>query len=292
MGSKEKRQKLFDELAVNLSFYTEGKFRDVFRCPICLKVFDSIEHLSDAHVIPKALGGNTITLTCKRCNSEVGSRIERYETQRARFNSAFSGNGKDHWRVYLSPKIISNSFQNNGRIAADMRLVENNNRVDLFLQIIPDCYCPKTLDALTKSLESADASVTIEIQARAGWHRAKLTYLHAAFLFLFSQFGYKWALDPCAQVIREQIQTPEEDLIEFSVIELGDPELIDYLLKEQSQITWYLITEPEESRGFLIVFSGLEHWNSPVGVWMPLFGCSYKIPKGVRVAFYREKEKP
>lgn len=279
MGSKEKRQKLFDELAVNLSFYTEGKFRKVFGCPICLKVFDSIEHLSDAHIIPYALGGNTVTLTCKDCNSKVGSKIEHYESERAKFNTAFSGKGDNPWRVFLSPKIDSSKSQNIGKIAADMRLIENNNRIEFIFDIVPKRYSPEALNELTKSLESDNASINIEFQSRSGWDRAKLTYLHAAFLFLFSQFGYEWALDPCTQVIREQIQNPEKNLIDFSVIELTDLELLDYLSREQSKITWYLVTEPEEAKGFLIVFSGIEHWNKPIGVWMPLFGCSYEMPK-------------
>lgn len=278
-NNKEKKQKLFNQLAANLSFYTKGEFREQIGCPICLKLFDSTDELSLAHIIPNALGGNIVTLTCKQCNNEVGSRIECYETERARLKSAFSGDGAGHWRVLLSPEINSNDVQNIGKIAADMRLIQDNNRVNISLKVIHERYCPKALEELTKSLESTNASVNIEIQARAGWNRAKLTYLHAAFLFLFSQFGYEWALDPCTQVIREQIQRPEENLIEFSVIKLVDPELIDYISRKQSPITWYLMTDPEESRGFLIVFSGLEHWDHPIGVWMPLFGRSYEVPK-------------
>jgi len=285
MKSKEKKrklQKLFDELRVNLSFYKEGEFEGKIGCPICLNLFDFTD-LSLAHIIPNALGGNNFTLTCKKCNSLVGSKIERYETERAKFNSAFSGKGETTWRVELFPKIGSSNSPNTGKIVADMSLVRNSDRVNLSLKIVPGCYCPKALDELKQSLESADALVNLKFQARAGWRRARLTYLHAAFLFLFSQFGYEWALDPCTQVIREQILQPEKNLLEVSIVELTDSKLIGSFAKDQPKITWYLITEPEESRGFLIVFSGLEHLYYPIGIWMPLFGYAYKalkVPNG------------
>ncbi|BAZ25975.1 hypothetical protein NIES4073_68810 [Kalymmatonema gypsitolerans NIES-4073] len=278
---RQKRQEIFHELAINLAFYTEGKIRQRFACPFCLKLFDSIDQLSDAHIFPEALGGRTITLACKGCNSAIGSKIESYETERVKFNDAFSGKGQNCWKVALTPKSDNVNSQNIGKVTAEMKLVENEARTELQFHVTPKGYSPKALEEISKLWGEAGSSVNVEFQARAGWTRGKLTYLHSAFLFLFSQFGYEWALDPCTQVIREQIQKPEEDLISFDPLALAGSELTNHLPDGQAQISWYLITEPKESRGFLIVFSGLEHWSNPLGVWMPLFGCSYEPPKSI-----------
>lgn len=43
------------------------------RCPICL----SAGSMTDEHVPPEALGGTVMTSTCRRCNNELGSSIDR-----------------------------------------------------------------------------------------------------------------------------------------------------------------------------------------------------------------------
>jgi hypothetical protein len=56
---------------------TEG---NLYACPICLRTFgrDQVDHLSEEHVPPQSLGGKVIVLTCRRCNSEGGSRGNRF----------------------------------------------------------------------------------------------------------------------------------------------------------------------------------------------------------------------
>lgn len=43
------------------------------RCPICL----STGSMTAEHVPPEAIGGRIITLTCDRCNNELGSSIDK-----------------------------------------------------------------------------------------------------------------------------------------------------------------------------------------------------------------------
>src|SRR5215203_478907 len=61
-----------------------------FRCPLCLSDFrhapeaplDQI--VAEEHVVPKALGGRIVTLTCRRCNNTHGSALEKHLIQRVR----------------------------------------------------------------------------------------------------------------------------------------------------------------------------------------------------------------
>lgn len=271
-SNQQKRQQRFNELSINLGFYTNYQFRGQFACPICLRLFNSIDELSDAHIVPQAMGGSLVTITCKKCNNEVGSTIESYEIERAKFNRTFSGDGKNSWSVSLYPL---HSNKESGKVIANMRLIEDGQKQTYEFKIIPRQYSPAALKEIRKSLMNPGGGFNVNLRAKAGWRRARLTYLHSAFLFLFDQFGYEWALNPCTTLIREQIQKPQEDLISFNTIELfkfsGD------LTKPSVN----LIVQPKESKGFLVIFPQLAHWELPVAVWMPLFDSPYQLPEEV-----------
>jgi hypothetical protein len=265
----QQRQKMFNELSINLATYSNPKITDKFVCPICLEILNSSENLSVAHILPKALKGRSFTLTCTRCNNNIGSNIESYEDKRAKLISANS------CPVRLRP-LDSSSSKEHGNITANMTLIDDKSSI-LRLDLISKQSSPHTIQKLEEHWGKPGFSFQIEFKA-CQWSRAKLTYLHSAFLFLFSQFGYEWALDPCTKAIREQLQKPEEDIISFEVGELINFEFANFP-RNPEPLSLYLIREPEESKGFLVVFSGLKHWNSPIGVWMPLFGSSYKLPE-------------
>lgn len=275
----QKRQLLFNKFAANLSFYTKGRLENQFICPLCKNAFDSIQNLSDAHIFPDALGGRSVTLTCKDCNSTVGSQIEIYGIEQANLQRRLSGAGQESQKVLMSLPERLNYPHNTGKVTADLQFIQNGDVRTL--RFIPrlQSSAPRALEEIEKCLDSNEP-IDIEFTAKANPRKAELTYLHSAFLFLFSQLGYQWVLDPCAEVIREQLQNPEKEHIKFSTIPLTYGNFWDTLPDGKSQTSWYLITDPEISKGFLIVFSGLDYLDNPLGVWMPLFeNLSYQMPK-------------
>src|SRR5437868_1137324 len=76
---------LFDRYAADLKRFAPA-LAEQFGCPLCLKAFPHSEPLgevvSEEHVVPGALGGRITTLTCKRCNNEMGSKLESHLVQR------------------------------------------------------------------------------------------------------------------------------------------------------------------------------------------------------------------
>lgn len=271
-SKQQKRQQRFNDLSINLGFYTNNEIPGQFVCPICLTLFDSINDLSDAHIVPEAMGGSLVTITCRKCNNEVGRTIESYEIERAKFNRTFLGDGKNSWRVRLYPL---DSNKESGKVLADMSLIEDGQKQTWKFKIVDRQYNPAALNEIIKSLMNPSGGFNVNFRAKAGWCRAKLTYLHSAFLFLFDQFGYEWVLNPCTTPIREQIQKPQEDLISFNTIQL--PKFSGDLTKPSLN----LIVKPKESKGFLVIFPKLAHWELPVAVWMPLFDSPYKLPEDV-----------
>jgi hypothetical protein len=50
--------------------------------------------------------------------------------------------------------------------------------------------------------------------------KGRLTYLHTAFLYLFHEFGYEWALNPYTAKIREQLLNPDQNILEVLLVTL------------------------------------------------------------------------
>lgn len=227
---------LSNELAANLSLNTGGAIQNH---SICTKQFSSIQELSDAHIFPKALGYRQVTITCRGCNNDVGSKIESHEVEKARLEEFVTGNSGRSHRVLLTPECGSISDESHGRVTAEMTILDTDIRRELYFKVSSRGCDPKTEEAIAKSLRAGGGS-NVQLQSRANIRKAKLTYLHSAFLFLFSQLGYRWALDPCTTAIREQIQNPDQDIINFSKITLAESDFINSLSTEQS-ISWYEI---------------------------------------------------
>lgn len=284
--SKIRRQYLFDEFSANLNL--THNLPGQFGCPVCLKLFDSIEELSDAHIFPKALGGRSVTLTCRDCNNTIGSRIESFEVAGANLKHFYSGKSNDSLPARLSPNNIDNEGLQRGKVTAEMRFTNTRispgntrGKPELHLKISKKGSDPKTEELISQLLKGGNASINIECPAKINERIAKLTYLHSAFLFLFSQLGYQWVLNDCAREIRQQLQNPQQNIIEFNKIAFLSSDLADCLSKDNGEITWYQIPKTEDSRGFLIVFSNFNHMDRPVGVWMPLCGGTYDPPESI-----------
>jgi hypothetical protein len=111
--------------------------------------------------------------------------------------------------------------------------------------------------------------------------RANLTYVHAAYLLMFHQFGYEWVFTPGAESIRKQIMSPDEPIILPLAPALAGLQISD------DELGVLLVTEPADWRHFLVVLPLVRGWTQRQAVWMPLFGCPYEQPpqrKGVQLS--------
>lgn len=265
-----KTVRLYNELSANLALYDSGLQGKVV-CPLCLGICDTPEQLTVAHVFPKSLGGRMTTLACPECNSFIGREIEAYEINRAKANRAFLGTGSDSIRVNLRPRGPHGDV---GHIAADMTVIGKDEDRCYQLVAAQDGSNPsaiKGLDELFRS-GSIDWEIGLKYTSNSGWNRARLTYLHSAYMKMFQAFGYEWVCEPSAAVIREQLSRPEENLIAVPIIKLGA------VMEGAQPFSIVLVTMPEEMRGFFIVMPELDYLESHVVVWLPLFGQPYNPP--------------
>lgn len=279
---------LFDTFSDNLALYKKD-CRGRFMCPLCLRTFsrDRIRtDLSKAHIIPQFLGGRDWTLTCRKCNNKVGTEIESCEKERANFNWALSGDGNETTRVRV--EVPDGQGDLVGPVQADMRARRSGR--DRRLQLYPKRRGShpeawELIDDILSGNPSAKGwTMKADFRETRSAKRANLTYVHAAYLLMFHQFGYEWVLDPCAEPVRRQIMSPDEPII----LPLF-PALSDHQIPE-GELGILLVTEPADWRHFLVVLPLFRGSVKRQGVWMPLFGRPYEQPpreKGVKLQIVR-----
>ena len=80
-NSKSIAKRLFLIAAADLTELRPETVDEVV-CPLCLARFgiDAVEdgRLSREHIVPSALGGKLLTLTCRLCNNTLGSDLDRH----------------------------------------------------------------------------------------------------------------------------------------------------------------------------------------------------------------------
>src|SRR6476469_973331 len=100
---------LFDALAKNLADVENTSEVERIRCPLCLAYFDrgAIEdkRLTKEHIIPRSVGGELITITCRTCNNRHGTRLDSHLAAAAKAKDALKGH-----RAIRSRVEIGNSY--------------------------------------------------------------------------------------------------------------------------------------------------------------------------------------
>ena len=235
--------------------------KDVFVCPLCLRTFNSLSHLSKAHLWPKALGGRVFTLACRKCNSEMGTAIERHEAQRVkRFSQK---------RIPFRQQVAGIE----GHIEGLFSVEHTNNEPTVIIEISNKFSNPKALRKQNEAFETGEI-----LKRQATWTFptgydpliASLTYLHFAYMTLFHLTGYSWVVTALAKYIRQQLKFPKEASFPIHLISFANYEtehladLIEPILFE--------VTTPTQLRGYLVATPVLEHEGGQrKAIWLPRF---------------------
>lgn len=189
-------ESLFDEYARSLNV-RDPKLKDMFICPICMRSFykEDINNgaISIEHIPPQAIGSSIKTITCTKCNNDIGAKLQSHMSNHARIKDLLAG------RV-LRP--IPAKVEINGR-TIHTRITENKGGgnwagVSVKTQLPPDMW-PENAKKYVgeKALISLQIPVSKEIVDAA--------YLHSAYLALFSLLGYPYVMQPFLDPIRRKI---------------------------------------------------------------------------------------
>ena len=255
--SRPTKQEWFDRGAEYLRSFAEGSGStllieltadaDCYLCPLCLRPTTSSDLGEDGtltieHAPPASQGGWGVTLTCKRCNHDLGgSQIDNHVANSSRLSEFLAGetpaiperialtvgDATIRGDLYLGPGFIGFAGPSNQRAnrPSDLERMDENIHAAF-------------------SGDQASLSAHIELQRRCDPDMVELSWIRSAYLAAFAEFGWKWALNPALQPIRDQLQDPTSPIL--PQIYLNLPELPG----ENRLIL--VIDEPSRLRGAIV----------------------------------------
>ena len=266
-----KKERFFKTFAKNFSLVVSEFFPEYphlegsVACPLCGRLYDKPRNFTEGHFWPQKLGGKEWTLCCAKCNSNIGSSIESQEIEKLRYLAA----DKIHVRLPLT--------EAKGNITADFWISENEDSQ----RVLNFEEWGGNIDASKEQLTSGELkSSTIEVIHMEPYKRenARLTYLHHGYLCLFHHFGYQWALSSVAYKIREQLESPSENIYRFHSFDLGDNKITDDSERSATPII-LKVKEPRELEGFMVLTPALPTpSNRRVGTLFPLRNEKIETP--------------
>jgi hypothetical protein len=214
MGDRELKAALFEKGAralASISSY-DGT---TYACPTCTRLLRKADlgngELTLEHVPPESLGGRGIVLTCERCNSTAGHTVDAAAHHRQRFLSLgalLAGRGGE-FEGSVTIKIAG--ISTNARI----RFVGQQMTIEVHERDNPPQRFEEQHKALKDAVEAGqpeDLRFDMNARIRFKFDRARVSDLRAAYLAAFAQFGYRYALRPELNAVREQIMAPDSPI--------------------------------------------------------------------------------
>jgi len=223
------RTQLFEKLAADLSTVLAGK-RDVILCPLCMREFGLSDLESGKvdieHVIPKSAGGTVLTLSCTKCNSECGSEIDSHFARRFRFDEALETGGELGARL-KGKDIGAPAYVTLGRPELHIRLEPTTPKMSEVLQDRVRQYAAGERALDLKIIDNIDRS------------KLAASMVKAAYLGLFVDWGYKYAVLPRLDWVRKGIRESGKERECFPEIVIS-ASLIDFaaLAEEPTRISF------------------------------------------------------
>jgi hypothetical protein len=254
-----RRQNLFHQYARNLTYY-QSSIQDIFVCPLCGKDYTE-EALSAnppdvdiAHIVPKSLGGNAVTMTCRSCNNSVGHRLEGDLAQYIWYRAKLTGLSEEPMKVRADIDTVE--------IGADLI---HRHAGPPELHVIDKISDPKNYSHVQNLVETVPQSVSIEILTRPPYDLFKMraALVHAAYLLTFRFFGYGYIGCPALERVRQQIHNPTLSILpQYVALALSNVPKEDYNSIE-------VIREPRDLPCFLAVLHLSRPTDRCFGVIMP-----------------------
>jgi hypothetical protein len=206
---QRKKEKLFDLYSKNLSI--NSNLIDWFICPLCHKGFqkEHIDSLTIEHIIPQALGGKLLTLTCWKCNSDYGSKLLSKLIENIRLKEVKKG---------VRKRTIDANFSIDGYSVATSYLKEGKGYT---LTVDPNRSNPNNIEYIQNQFEMGKVKdFNINFKAGYGIKTENKALLLISYLFLFYQFGYLFVFSHFGLHIRSVLtgETKDSPLLSFADI--------------------------------------------------------------------------
>jgi len=255
--SEQRLAALFELYSNDFARY-RPQLKGRFGCPLCTKHFGIPpntpikEIVAPDHIVPKALGGTLTTLTCRKCNDTVGSRLEKHLIQRV-----LVSNRKRPIKIRVKVGGAEQGAELHGPIPT-------TGETPVFvIKGVRQWSDEREVEKIIQALK--DGAKTIHFTGNLGFarQRSDLALLRAAYLMMFRTFGYSYVLDSSATAVRAQLDNPRNIMPILSGIMWSVPE------PAPAETHVAIVTEPEPCRCFLVLLELHRDPRQVAGVVLP-----------------------
>jgi hypothetical protein len=208
------------------TFYPECV--DRFLCPVCLTHFPTTDtdQITEAHILPKAVVKGPTTLLCRKCNNRHGELQDKWFGE--------------HLHPVLNKRSVLGAKTQRGYFTVGgVRLggiFEEKPDGSIAFQYWSHRTSPESLAAAEAQFDRAtlklgapvplDDSATLKLGVpiplleERNKKMVRVGYLTAAYLMIFRELGYSWALQSHLNPLRQQIMNPDAEIF---ALRISDP---------------------------------------------------------------------
>lgn len=264
-----KREKIYNIYSCNLQWIKSHNkvqikpdFTEGYLCPICFNLYDKsylnkncANPLTLEDTPPKSLGGKPIILTCKKCNSICGYKLDVHLLNRLEEINAFQ---------LLPNSRFRTTFEKNGNKINGSINVDENRKV--YLNFRKDWSNPKEEkrfnrdvfppliiknpafypEMMFKSQPVINTSkFNIKLPTKSDENKVNIALLKSAYLYAFAKYGYSFIINSGLYKVREQILNPDKEILPKNFC-------FKYNFSDEA-LGLNFINEPKELRCYLIV---------------------------------------
>ena len=214
----EKRKQLFAKFSKQLLLLKQNgiinnnfKNTNPYLCPICLNEFNENDLTPSANNFltledapPYSLRGSKIALTCKKCNNDCGTEIDKHLTEGVRAIDAsyfYKGSKQSGTIQHDGQKItVELTSLGNGTLTAYHRIKQNN---------------PNALDKFIYALKNKSIGPLLNLDPpKINFDSKRVNYalVKSNYVITFAKFGYIFLMDKRYDSIRQQLLNPGEEI--------------------------------------------------------------------------------
>jgi hypothetical protein len=208
-SGQQRREYLFNLGAAALQRIRPDLPPDHYVCPLCLGGFSRLAltsgHLTLEDAPPRWIGGGRIALTCRDCNSSAGLALE---PEMQLFEHMF-----DFAQGTMDRAIPAELRGPAGSANVAMRAHGGN----IFVLGPPRSNNPDAQTAFEAKLpdlfRTPGARFSVGPTSGFRFKQSKVGWLKSAYIVAFAALGYRYAASPELKPIRQQIASPQQELI-------------------------------------------------------------------------------
>lgn len=197
---QDRKLALFRDLEVSRSLAGLDPTGTSLICPLCW-VETEFASLSIEHIIPQSVGGVSVTLTCRKCNNQSGSKLDWHLKGFQSTTEAMKGIGSIPVELRVDGlRMVADMEFKDGAKAIHFRVIDNEAAAN------PEHW--RKLKARSVN-EGDEIKATLHIgHTKNGFQTA---LLRSAYLAMFARYGYQFTMSETIQVIRRRIVQHQSD---------------------------------------------------------------------------------